>query len=243
MGLENNEKILDKIKKCLALSKSSNPHEAESALRQARKLMEMHQVEIGDVDASMAEEARMECNKRPPDWSRKLGVTCAEAFGCTLIVVRGYSNAEFRFVGVNGAPELATYAYDVLVRQLKQSRKAYVGTLPARCKLSTKRRKADIFADTWVRTVYSLIADFSGVDENVGKAINAFKNKHYPDLVLEPYKERKVSADDRKAQIAGYNAAKNAKLHKAMSADQRIRISKESHPEKLSHESENLLLF
>lgn len=31
---------LEKIKKCLALSQSSNAHEAESELRQARKLMD-----------------------------------------------------------------------------------------------------------------------------------------------------------------------------------------------------------
>lgn len=38
----NDQRILERIKKCLALSQSSEPHEAAAALRQAQKLMEMH---------------------------------------------------------------------------------------------------------------------------------------------------------------------------------------------------------
>ena len=36
------DKILDKIKKCLVLASSANEHEAAAALRQAQKLMEAH---------------------------------------------------------------------------------------------------------------------------------------------------------------------------------------------------------
>ena len=243
MTNEANEKILDKIKKCLALSKSSNPHEAQAALRQARKLMEIHRIESGDVDASMAEEVRMESAKRPPDWSRKLAATCAEGFGCSIIVSRSYYKTEFCFVGVNGAAELANYAYDVLARQLQHARKEFVGSMSSRCKLSTKRRQGDIFADTWVKTVYKLIADFSGVDEDAGKAIDAFKKKNYPELVIEPYKTRKVLARDRNAAVAGYQAAKNAKLHKAMSADQRVALEATQKPDKKVLPHENYSLF
>ena len=46
MSMESNsfsrERALEKIKKCLALAESPNPNEAESALRQARKLMEKY---------------------------------------------------------------------------------------------------------------------------------------------------------------------------------------------------------
>ena len=43
------EKIIDKIKKCLALAKSDNPHEAATALRQAQKLMEQHNLTEQDI--------------------------------------------------------------------------------------------------------------------------------------------------------------------------------------------------
>lgn len=244
MSNEAKERILDKIKKCLALSKSSNPHEAEAALRQARKLMEMHQLEAGDVDASMAEEVRMQATKRPPDWSRMLGSTCAEAFGCTIIITRYYHKTEFCFVGVNGAAELATYAYEVLERQLQHARKDFVGSLSSRCKLTTKRRRGDIFAVSWVNTVHRLIADFSGVNEDAAKAIDAYKAKHFPDLVVDqPYKVRKVSSRDHDAAVAGYRAAKNAKLHRAMSADQRVALTATKSPEKKVLPHENYSLF
>ena len=44
MTVSDHAKIMDRIKKCLALSASSNEHEAEAALRQARKLMEAHHI-------------------------------------------------------------------------------------------------------------------------------------------------------------------------------------------------------
>lgn len=43
------DRILDKIKKCLEMAKGkgSNPNEAEIALRQAHKLMETYNLEMG----------------------------------------------------------------------------------------------------------------------------------------------------------------------------------------------------
>ena len=41
----NKQKALEKIKKCLALSKSANEHEAAQALKQAQALMRLHQID------------------------------------------------------------------------------------------------------------------------------------------------------------------------------------------------------
>ena len=56
------EKIIDKIKKCLALSNSDNPHEAAAALRQAQKLMEMHNLTELDISLSDVQE----CSAKAP---------------------------------------------------------------------------------------------------------------------------------------------------------------------------------
>ncbi|WP_235550497.1 DUF2786 domain-containing protein, partial [Pseudomonas aeruginosa] len=60
------DRILDKIKKCLEMAKGrgSNPNEAEIALRHAHKLMEAYNLEMGDVLASMAGEARVPAGYR-----------------------------------------------------------------------------------------------------------------------------------------------------------------------------------
>lgn len=43
------EKVLDKIKKCLALGQSANEHEAAQALKQAQALMEKYEVNAVDI--------------------------------------------------------------------------------------------------------------------------------------------------------------------------------------------------
>lgn len=47
------EKVLDKIKKCLALGKSANEHEAAQALKQAQALMPKY--EISDADVALSD--------------------------------------------------------------------------------------------------------------------------------------------------------------------------------------------
>ena len=46
------EKVLDKIKKCLALGQSANEHEAAQALKQAQALMEKYEVNAVDIALS-----------------------------------------------------------------------------------------------------------------------------------------------------------------------------------------------
>lgn len=43
------DKILQKIQKCMRLSKSSEPHEAAAAMRQAQKLMQAYQVSDSEL--------------------------------------------------------------------------------------------------------------------------------------------------------------------------------------------------
>ena len=69
--MSDRDKILDKIKKCLALSASSNEHEAEAALRQARKMMETHGITDLDIQAAEAEERRMQ---GAPPYGRMAGI-------------------------------------------------------------------------------------------------------------------------------------------------------------------------
>ena len=70
---DNNSAILCKIKKCLALSASSNPHEAAAALRQAHALMNKHGVSAHEVTMADIGEARLEA--RP---TADLCISCKE---------------------------------------------------------------------------------------------------------------------------------------------------------------------
>ena len=46
----NKKDVIEKIKKCLALSKSANQHEAATALRQAQSLMEKYNIDADDSE-------------------------------------------------------------------------------------------------------------------------------------------------------------------------------------------------
>ena len=84
------DRALEKIKKCLEMAKgkNANANEAETALRQAHKMMEAYNVEMGDVLASMASEAAIYAGSdgNPPAWRGRLAQVCGHAFGTHLII-------------------------------------------------------------------------------------------------------------------------------------------------------------
>lgn len=124
----NKEKALEKIKKCLALSQSANEHEAAQALKQAQALMRKYG--LNDVDVALLEvsEASVGCALGLPSWHQLLISQCARAFGVECYKSSGGGLAEVRFYGVAGKPDLAAYAYEVLLRQIKKARRDYMRT-------------------------------------------------------------------------------------------------------------------
>ncbi len=87
------DKVIQRIRKCLALGTSPEPHEAAAALRQARKLMDQYgisddQVKLADVNEKSASAGRDA--QTPPSWITDLARIICEAFG-----VARYYNATF----------------------------------------------------------------------------------------------------------------------------------------------------
>lgn len=78
------ERVIRKIKRCLALSKSSNEHEAATAMRQVQALMREYRLTESDVHLSDAGEAEsgIARAKRRPTRERHLSSIVANAFGC-----------------------------------------------------------------------------------------------------------------------------------------------------------------
>lgn len=216
------DRILEKVKKCLARSKSDNPNEAEIALRMARKLMDQHQLDLQDVHASEACESVIdaETRKEPPVWKTRLAMVCGEAFGCEIIISEGWHGWRFKVIGVDSAPDLTVYAYEVLLRQLQHARKTYLET-QQRCKLATKRRRADVFANGWIDAVYRMVADFSGTDDEHAEILKAYMAKKYPDLKTSPLKRRKAKAKDEDAAWAGRDAGRSARLNHGVATGSR----------------------
>lgn len=164
-------KILEKIKKCLALSKSSNEHEATMALKQAQALMQKHQISDVEIELSAIQETNVDCTKTLPIWHMALIKICADAFG-TEVYLSGrlttqkkygsFVQREVRFLGCGIKPELAAYAYQVLLRQLKKERKEFMQhSVDKWLSSKMKTTKADAFCIGWISAVDEKVTAFA----------------------------------------------------------------------------------
>lgn len=172
-------KVLDKIKKCLRLAASSNPHEAAAAMRQARALMEKYQVSDGDVLIADIQEAtaRSGSKVKPPLWESRLATVVAWAYSCRTIFVEG--PGQWSFIGEMA--EVAGYAMTLLLRQVRQARRDYIADKLKRCKAATKTKRADVFCDAWVHAVRLKVAEFAG-SHKLSQATLTYVAQHYPEL-------------------------------------------------------------
>ncbi|BDE02465.1 DUF2786 domain-containing protein [Pasteurella multocida] len=77
---QSNEKLLKKIKKLLALSKSNNPHEAAKALEMAQKLMAEHNVNSIDVEISESD-SKQKFSRKTGQYVHALASLIKRVFG------------------------------------------------------------------------------------------------------------------------------------------------------------------
>lgn len=216
-------KILDRIRKCLALSKSSNEHEAAIAIRQARKLMETHALSESDILAlDVAEErARSGAKTKPALWEAALAQEIAIAFGCRLLHAGGRHarHGEWIFIGVGAAPEIAMYAFDVLVRQVRRAREDYLEKSCAFLSRASKTRRGDIYCEGWVVSVAEKVGKFAA-DNRHEAAINAYMAKRHENLVKKKVRDRNegrpLGTAEQHAYLCGMNAGKEAQIHHGM---------------------------
>lgn len=226
------EKILAKIKKCLALSKSSNEHEAAAALRQAQKLMDAYNISDLDIAAAEVEETKAKAGAgvHPASWEAQLVAWVADVFGCrSLFTPSRYGASYWKFIGIGAAAEIAQYTFDVFFRQIKRARTEYIKTHLKRCKAAIKTRRADLFCEGWVATVFRNAPTTSGVVEG-STAVKAYMATHYPTIGSLKARNRTegVLRSDRAINdyMAGQASGKTAQLHQGVkgSADKRSQL-------------------
>jgi len=163
------ERVIRKIKRCLALSKSSNENEAATAMRQAQALMREYRlteldVQLSDVGVVQSESAR--ANRRPT-WDRQLGAVVARAFGVRSLSLNHWCEKTKRrveravFVGVIPSQQIALYAYEALLTKLTLARSDYMsGVRSGRHRSPYSPETAgNHFALAWVHAVSGKLQD------------------------------------------------------------------------------------
>ncbi|AJY41609.1 DUF2786 domain-containing protein [Burkholderia humptydooensis] len=177
---------IEKIRKCLALSRSSEPHEAAAALRQAQKLMEQFGIDHPELLAAGAREewSKSGAARRPVRYEVALASVVAGAYGCELLFTRQVNSTctdivgGYTFVGVAPASEVAKYTFDVFARQLRVARRDYIQTKLRRCGPKNKTARADEFCEGWVYAVRMQLQDAVRTVEHTAM-IDAYMRAHH----------------------------------------------------------------
>lgn len=227
----NKKTVIEKIKKCLALSKSANQHEAAAALRQAMAFMEKYKIDADDPELLGIAEASIlgSGSQKPTVFEAVLANSIAKMMGCKVIlsgdikVTKDLSFkkvAAWKFIGFDPAPEIASYAFDVLFRQLKKARSVFISEKLNRVQIkANKVKRADLFCEGWVLEATKLVSDLNPDKEKMDQ-IHAYVQQKHKVRNSEPTdRNKKTNTNTDRAQNdlhAGRQAGKNAKLNNAM---------------------------
>ncbi|POS08038.1 DUF7168 domain-containing protein [Burkholderia gladioli] len=217
----NRDDILRKIKKCLELAKSANEFEAAAAMRQAQALMREHAT-AEDVQMMAITEVQVRAvSQAMVVWEAALTRLIAQAFACEVYTARRFDDAFTRrerwvvFVGIEAAPAVAGYAYEVLGRQCVKSRTWYIGRQSKRCKSSTKTARGDEFARGWVQAVRGLVENMA-MPAADAQLVQRYMDLQHPDLTTSEIVDRGRRVEREGHADAGFRVGKRARLERGV---------------------------
>lgn len=154
--------VLEKIKKCLALSKSANEHEAAQAMKQAQVLMKKY--EVNAVDIALSEVSEQKADRKMAfklaNWQWSVATMISDVFGCKTYK-RGKT---MMFYGIGNRAEISAYAFDVVYRQISAARREFLKTCQAR-KPSNRTYLADQFCNGWMMGAWETVKKFEMSNE------------------------------------------------------------------------------
>ena len=209
---EKNDKVISKIKKLLALSKSTNANESATALEMAQRLIKEYEISYDLVSDIEITENKIETHsgKKPPYFEMILVGNIADAFGCEAAY--GYLRHRedwtpvygHTFVGVSHRAEVASYMADVLLRKLKKARTEYVKSLSRVRIRKNKTKRADDFCIGWVMSVSSKLSDFTNTEAEKSALSNFIEKLNWRDD-LQTIKRGEIdyAKDFQKGSLAG----------------------------------------
>lgn len=221
---------LKKVLKCLRLASSSNPNEAATALRHARKLMDEYG--ITDADAATAEylEATSKTCARgktvPPSICMLINMV-ADGFRCTTVCTvnrKAWGTAPsvtVNFIGRGADPTIAVYAFDVLRRKLDRDRLKHITRIRKR---ANREARGEVFAQGWVSAVQRLFPA-AEMEERDARALHAALKALHPVLAEQKPREMGKGGKVRESDFhSGWDAGEKAQLRAGVAGEGQRRI-------------------
>ena len=219
---EDMEKIIERIRKCLELSKCADEGEAAAAILAARRLMEKYGITEQAVEVAGIGEVRTKstAKKKPALWESNLAEVVAVAFDCRCLFVSYlWGSSDRAFVGTKAAAEIAAYSFAVLLRRAKAARSEHLRKL-RRYSRAARIRRADVFCYAWVQAVEKKVGAFAAAS-NVQTAIDAWierKYHHVAELESNDRIGKEISASDVQSYYAGMEAGADVTLRHGVKA-------------------------
>lgn len=230
MDTKEKERILEKIKKCLALAKSTNPHEAAQALKQAYALMKKHNVDesIADISEITRGESLDYSNTKSGVvyLDRLLGIVqrCFDVNAVQNIRHSYRTKQTIRFIGNSSDVMIAEYAWAYLARILKKSRAEFIKNLSYRYSNATKTKKANIYAMGWCDGIYDELLTLRRTPDAAEYDCKYNDNQKYIDTLygkLDTAKAKKISLEnlsdlELEAYFIGASEAEGVSISRAV---------------------------
>lgn len=217
--------IMERLKKLMALSRSSNVHEAAAAMERATQLMQEHQITEDDLVLSNV----TECNTsfawgakvNPAQYQIWLWGMIQDVFGVEAAFT-AYAG-RVTFYGLSSRAEMAAYTCDVLSHQLKRARAEFLKSQNKRLKRQTKINRADNFAEGWIVAVRSK-AQSMMVSQEEKTLMLTYTKRKWGQMETMSGRSAREARGTSEAFGSGYREGKNANLHRPMSAQVRLAI-------------------
>ena len=190
--------IIDKVRKLFAMAKdASSPNEAAIAARQARALMDKHQLSELDLTVTEASQFGHEDfgeTKTVPDWVSVLGLAVGRLNDCRSIIIRVGDRKVIRFKGFLTdavcAAEMMKYLQATAMRLAK--------SVDGRAERNTYRRG---FASGVRRQIDEILREREHIKTSSGTALVVAKQA----LVTEQFGRQQVSR--RRVNLSGSSFA------------------------------------
>jgi uncharacterized protein DUF2786 len=120
--MEDNNRIIEKIRKLLALANSSNEHEAALAASHAQRLLSAHNLAMADIESEQkpqsADKVEASVSKTLPKWVRHLSAGVCTAFDCQGL--HHPATGKLTFIGVGVDVQVAAYTFAYLDKTIRR---------------------------------------------------------------------------------------------------------------------------
>lgn len=188
------KRVIEKIRKCFALSKSVNANEAAVALKQAYALARKYNLDnqIEELSQITSGKNLFTCNQKslPLYLDKLLGLInyifqTRSVTTCKYITYTRVVNT-VKFFGNESDIMIAEYAWAVLSKILIKSRSNFLKkSTDGRMKKITKTRMADIYALGWIHSVQEEIKNLGRDISEKDRAAHSEKIRAYQNLIFD----------------------------------------------------------